>query len=271
MASGEPMQRYYERDRERDRLADGLGQLEFERTIEIMGRTFPSAPAVIADIGGGPGRYTDWLIEHGYQVIHRDIVPHHVDQVAARYRSDDRVATAVGDARDLDVADTSVDATLLLGPLYHLADPDDRAQVVAEAVRITRPGGRVYAAAIGRWAARIMGVLVERQFLDYPASIAAVEEVERSGVLPPVFDAAFTGYTHTLAEFQAEFDVPGLNLEAVVAIESIASAFTTEDIADRLSDETHRTVLMDSLRALETVPDLMGASSHLLAVALVTP
>jgi len=71
MASEEEMQAYYEQDRERDRLANGRGELEFIRTIEIIARTLPAAPAVVADIGGGPGRYTDWLIEQGYKVVHR--------------------------------------------------------------------------------------------------------------------------------------------------------------------------------------------------------
>jgi hypothetical protein len=40
---------------------------------------------------------------------------------------------------------------LLLGPLYHLADRDDRVQALREARRIVRTDGAVYAAAISRW------------------------------------------------------------------------------------------------------------------------
>jgi hypothetical protein len=59
---------YYERGEERDRLSDGRGQLEFIRTTEIVARRLPPAPAVIADIGGGPGRYALWLASFDYQV-----------------------------------------------------------------------------------------------------------------------------------------------------------------------------------------------------------
>jgi hypothetical protein len=31
-------------------------------------------PAVVADIGGGPGRYALWLASLGYQVEHRDLM-----------------------------------------------------------------------------------------------------------------------------------------------------------------------------------------------------
>src|ERR1700739_3224488 len=72
---------YYERGEERERLSDGRGQLEFIRTTEIVARRLPPAPAVIADIGGGPGRYALWLASLGYQVEHRDLMPLHVSQL----------------------------------------------------------------------------------------------------------------------------------------------------------------------------------------------
>jgi hypothetical protein len=66
---------YYERGMERERLSDGRGDLEFTRTTEIVVRRLPAAPAMVADIGGGPGRYALWLASLGYQVEHRDLVP----------------------------------------------------------------------------------------------------------------------------------------------------------------------------------------------------
>ena len=46
------IQAYYERGEERDRLAAGVGRLEFIRTTEIVRRRLPAAPALVADIGG---------------------------------------------------------------------------------------------------------------------------------------------------------------------------------------------------------------------------
>jgi hypothetical protein len=54
---------YYERGMERERLSDGRGDLEFTRTTEIVLRRLPAAPAVVADVGGGPGRYALWLAD----------------------------------------------------------------------------------------------------------------------------------------------------------------------------------------------------------------
>src|SRR5215469_778435 len=90
---------HYMRGLEADRLvADGPGMLEFARITEIIDRRLPSAPAVVADIGGGPGRYTAWLAGRGYRVEHRDLIPMHVEQARAATNGSPLVRAEVGDA-----------------------------------------------------------------------------------------------------------------------------------------------------------------------------
>jgi SAM-dependent methyltransferase len=130
---------HYARGEERDRLQSPFGQVEFARTCEIVERALPLAPAAVADVGGGPGRDSLWLAERGYAVHHRDLVPLHVEQVtadavAAGLDIDSRVA----DARGVDLDDGSVDAALLLGPIYHLPTMDVRVGALAEAARAVR-------------------------------------------------------------------------------------------------------------------------------------
>jgi SAM-dependent methyltransferase len=112
---------YYARGEERERLAQSRGVVEFERTKELVLRRLPGPPSVVADIGGGPGRYSLWLAGRGHRVEHRDLVPLHVEQLRAEAGPGPGIRTAVGDARDLDLGDAAVDAVLLLGPLYHCA------------------------------------------------------------------------------------------------------------------------------------------------------
>jgi len=82
----------------------------------IVLRALPPAPAVVADIGGGPGRYTLWLADLGYHVQHRDLAPTHVEHV--RSLAPRTVDSEVGDARSLDLQDASVDAVLLFAPAF---------------------------------------------------------------------------------------------------------------------------------------------------------
>ncbi len=267
MTDGPAMQAYYGRDLERDRLATGVGRVELIRTIEVVGRTLPEPPATVADIGGGPGRYTDWLVAAGYSVIHRDVVAHHVEQVLDRHgRGVDAVVdAAVGDAMALDLDDGSVDAVLLLGPLYHLATRADRLTALGEAVRVARPGGVVYAAAISRWAVRLHGIVVSGLHREFPAVLDTIDELERTGRIEPVTDGGFSGYAHTPDQLREELEAAGLVIESLVALEGLSFAF--DDVDERLDDPDERAVLLEALRTLESVPDLMGLGIHLLATA----
>ena len=103
---------------------------------------WPAAPAVVADIGGGPGRYALWLASLGYQVEHRDLMPLHVEQLAADTAGVTGIHTAVGDVRDLDLPDASVDAVPLLGPLYHLLERAERVGALRECARSSGRAGR---------------------------------------------------------------------------------------------------------------------------------
>lgn len=253
---------YYAQGRERDRLLSGVGAVEFARTVDILTRSVPATRAVIADIGGGPGAYTDWLVVLGHHVIHRDVVPGHVDQVKERHGA--AVDTAVGDARELDLSEESVDAVLLLGPLYHLPQEIERLRALQEAHRVVRRGGVVYAAAISRWAPRLQGVLVNRVHEKYPEILRLLDDMEQSGWMEPLEPGGFNGYAHTPDQLRGEVEASGLVVEQLLAIEGLS--FALPDLDEHMADEAKRSLLLDCLRAVESEPSLLGASPHIMAV-----
>ena len=150
--SSDDVVRFYEEEYcEADRLVtSGQGRLEFLRTQRLIERQLPRRRLRIADIGGGPGVYASWLASLGHDVDLLDPVAGHVRQALARPPQPGSLRASIGDARNVGLDDASVDAVLLLGPLYHLPEAADRAQALAEAFRIVRPGGVVFAAAISR-------------------------------------------------------------------------------------------------------------------------
>jgi SAM-dependent methyltransferase len=258
------MQAHYEQGSEQDRLDSPFGVIEFTRTQEIVLRALPPAPAVIADIGGGPGRYALWLAGMGHAVEHRDIAQGHVQLLSEL--APDGVRSRWGDARTLDLGEESVDAVLLLGPLYHLTARDERVTALRQAARIVKPGGPVFAAAISRWAPRLHGLVAQRLYEDYPQMHDAVAEVERDGVLPPLYEGAFTGYTHRPHELREEVMEAGLTLVDLVAVEGIA--FALSDLEDRVRSKPALDVVLDAARAVERAPEMLGLGPHLLATAL---
>jgi ubiquinone/menaquinone biosynthesis C-methylase UbiE len=259
---------YYERGFEAPRLTTGPNQIEFARTQDILLRTLPPPPAVIYDVGGGAGVYACWLARRGYAAHLVDIMPLHIEQARAASRAQPAAQLAsftVGDARRLDRADASVDAVLLLGPLYHLTERADRVTALREAARVTRPGGVVCAAAISRHASALDGLL--RGFLTDPTFRAILQEDLRSGQHRNLADQPSyftTAYFHQPHELRAEFEAAGLDHAQTVAVEGPAGVIA--NAWERWDEQEWRERVLDLLRELETEPALLGASPHLLAI-----
>ncbi|SDF35747.1 Methyltransferase domain-containing protein [Blastococcus aurantiacus] len=258
------MHAYYDRGHESARLDSPFGMVELLRTQEIVLRALPPAPAVVADIGGGPGRYALWLAESGYEVEHRDLVQRHVDELAVH--APESVRTKHGDARALDLPDASVDAVLLLGPLYHLGERAERVLALQEAARVVRPGGPVFVAAISRWAPRLHGLVAQRLYEPHPRMREVVDRAERDGGLEPAHEGGFPAYTHRPDELRAEVLDAGLTLRDMVAVEGIA--FALGDLDQRVATAADLEVVLEAARAVERVPELLGLGPHLIATAV---
>lgn len=265
--------RHYETVAEAERLSQGTGPLELARTQELLRRYLPPPPAAVLDVGGGPGVYACWLAQQGYEAHLIDLVPRHVEQAlrASREKSGAQLASAaVGDARKLERSDGSVDGVLLLGPLYHLTEREDRIRALREACRVVRRDGVVLAVAISRFASLLDGLV--RGYLDDPEYAPIVERDLRDGQhrnlteKPAYFTTAFFHHPDELA---AEVQEADLQHEATLAIEG--PAWLLQNFDAHWNDPLRRERLLKALRALEKEPSLLGASAHLLTVARKTP
>jgi SAM-dependent methyltransferase len=260
---------HYDAGIELPRLAQGAGQLEFTRTCEIIRRHFPPPPAVVLDVGGGPGVYACWLARVGYEVYLVDPVPLHIEQAreASRRQPDHPLAgAAVGDARRLDRLGGSTDAVLLMGPLYHLTERDDRLAAWREARRILKPGGVVLAAAISRFASTLDGLRLG--LFDDPAFAAIAEQDLRDGQhRNPTGDPRYftTTYFHRPEELRVEAEETGLSHQTTLGVEG--PGWLLQDFDRWWEDEVRRQRLLAVARALEAEPALLGVSAHLLTVA----
>lgn len=252
---------YYHAGKEADRLQDPWGRLEFERTCRLLLESLPPAPAQIADIGGGPGTYAAWLAERGYQVQLVDLMPEHVDEARRRLAGYGGCQARVGDACKLPLAEQSCDAVLLMGPLYHLLETEERGQALAEALRVLRPGGLLFATAISRFAYLLKGLWT--RFFDEPDFVELVQsELEDGRHLNPPGRTWFTSaYFHRAEELQTEVRAAGFVQAEVAGIEG--PAWLMPNLAE-VQQRDFAWPLLDILAAIQHEPEMKGISTHLL-------
>lgn len=260
---------HYESGREAYRLSKGVNKLELVRTQELLNRYLPLPPAVIFDVGGGSGIYACWLAQQGYEVHIIDALPLHIEQAhrASQAQPDRPLASAaVGDARQLDRADTSVDIVLLMGPLYHLIERSDRIAALRETHRILKSGGLVFAVGISRFASSLGGLF--KGHLDDPEFVAIVQQDLAVGQHrnPSNHPAYFTtAFFHHPEELKAEVEEAGLSFERMLAIEG--SGWLLQNVEEHWGEPSRRERLLQSIRWLETEPSTLGMSSHIMAIA----
>jgi SAM-dependent methyltransferase len=258
---------HYASGYERGRLSRFAGVLEYARTQELIRRYAPPAPAVVYDIGGGTGPYAFWLGDLGYQVHLIDILAVHVELAQQEAQHHLPLASIeLGDARQVQRADGSADVVLMLGPFYHLVEQEDRLRAQREALRVLRPGGIFFAAAISRYASLMDGLF--RGHLDDPVFVEIVRNDLATGQHrnptnhPDYFS---TTYFHAPQELQQEVKMAGFTQVETFAVEG--PAWLSQRVGNHWENEERRERVFEAIRWIEQDPQMLGMSAHHLVVA----
>jgi ubiquinone/menaquinone biosynthesis C-methylase UbiE len=261
--------KHYDSGVERNRLLSvGSNSLEFYRTKEIIERFLSQKRITIIDVGGGPGRYSFWLASKGHNVHLVDIVPLHIRQAKkAQERSRVRLASiTLGDARDLDFEERVADMVLLFGPLYHLVRKRERLKALAEAHRVLKPGGLLFAAAISRFTSALDGS--NHGFIGDPAFMRIVKRDLKTGQhrnpknVPEYFTTSFFHLPRQLQEEIVQAGFKSTNMYALTGF-----AWLLHRLKQYWTRPVLRNRLLSILRELEQEPSMIGVSDHILATA----
>lgn len=256
--------RYYESGQEAERLESPFSRWEKIRTLDLLDRFLPRAPALVLDVGGGAGAYTFPLAERGYVVDLVDPVPLHVEQAQQRAAMDQRAPRSfqVGDARAIPGEDGTADAVLFFGPLYHLTESNERLKAICEAHRVLRAGGVLLAVAISRFASALDGIA--RGLIRDPEFVRIVEQDLKTGQHRNEtgnLDYFTTAFFHHPDELKMELTEGGFPNPSLCAIEgplwTVPESGTTEQ----------QERLMATMRELENEVTLIGASAHVMGIA----
>lgn len=152
MDTGHVIESYSLYDEEGRLTRSSTHRIEFMTTITLLER-FIRPGMKLLDAGAGTGRYAFYYAEQGCRVTALDLVPKHVESMQRKAAESPAlpIRTYAGNAVNLACeADESYDVVLLLGPLYHLPEPEDRKACIREALRVLKPGGVLAAAYINK-------------------------------------------------------------------------------------------------------------------------
>ncbi len=259
--------RYYDRFQEESRLAAGPGELEFERTKEILLRHLPAPPARIVDVGGAAGVYSLWLADTGYDVHLVDTSERLVHEARQRSAKAARPVTkfSVSDARELPDEDESADAVLVMGPLYHLTRRADRVAALSEARRVLREDGLVAVAAISRCASTLDG-LARELTLD-PRFVAIRDRDLLDGQHRNDGDNTTyftTAYFHRPDDLRDELVDAAFDDPRVLGVEG--PGWLMSDFGERWADPLRRAEVLRAARVLEREPSIVGVSAHMVGL-----
>lgn len=169
METKEALTQYYSGYDEDGRLRSQHGLVEYLTTMRYIER-YLRPGMEIAEIGAGTGRYSHSLARMGYHVDAVELVEHNIEVFQANTQPGENVRIFQGDARSLAMLEAEhYDITLLLGPMYHLFTQEDQHRAMAEALRVTKTGGVIFAAYCGNEATLVQycfqrGMLREERY-----------------------------------------------------------------------------------------------------------
>jgi ubiquinone/menaquinone biosynthesis C-methylase UbiE len=258
---------FYTQSSEETRLQLGLGPLEFERNKDIISRYLPKLKGVVADVGGGPGHYAEWLSAKGHEVILIDPVPKHIQQAEKRAKKSKHVFKAVlGEAGHLPFANGSVDVVILHGPLYHLQEQKARLAALHEAKRVLKKGGIVLGFAI-TYSATLVAAL-QSSMIHHKDIFAMCKEELLTGKhnAPASFPGILaSAYFHRPSQLQEEFEISGLKKIALLAVEGMI--WMDQKYFESWAIPEKKQQLLELLKITENHSELLCFSPHMVLIA----
>lgn len=239
-------------------------QLEQDITWRHLENYLPSQGSIL-EIGAGTGRYTLELAKRGYAVTAVDFSSKLLEKCRVRIVEEgltEKVRLIVADARDLGEVETEeFDAVLLMGPLYHLVEQEDRETAISEAHRRLKPGGIIFSSFITRHG--ILGDLLKNlpQWIEGQAEVRSIIEHGSNPENPR--KGEFRGYFACVSEVSPLHESLGFETLAVAGVEPAISA--DDESYNRLEGK-ERKLWLDLLYEVSPEKSTIGSSRHILYI-----
>ena len=248
---------FYNQYNEDDRLKRRTGQVEYLTTSKYIHNCIKPTDKII-EIGAGTGAYSIPLAEEGYDVTAVELVENNLNVLKSKITPKMKINAYQGNALDLSrFEDNSFDVTLVLGPMYHLFNRQDKIKALSEAKRITKSGGYILVAYC----------MNEATIIQYAFAHNKVDDLKKRNMIAKSW--------HCKSEEKEIFDlvriedINSLNkevgLKRIKIIASDGAAHYQRELLEKMSPRTFKNWMSYHLSTCERM-DLIGATNHSLDI-----
>lgn len=258
------LENFYNQASEETRLNEGMGMFEFERIQTLIEKYLPKTAATIIDVGGGTGKYSEWLAKKGHNVHLVEPVSKHIQLAKNRANKlKNKFNAILGEARNLELNNDFADVVILHGPLYHLQQKEDRALAIQEAKRVVKNDGIILGFAINYTASTLAGLL--QGLIHEKAFLQLCKEELTTGVHNPPKEFPWLlaeAYYHQPQELKEEFEQQRLTYINTYAVEGI-TWLDKEYFVNMLTPKKKKN-LLELNQITENDPNLIALSPHMM-------
>ncbi|REC40897.1 class I SAM-dependent methyltransferase [Chryseobacterium sp. 5_R23647] len=255
---------FYNKASEETRLDKGMGIFEFERIKSLIEKYIPSTSSKIIDIGGGTGKYSEWLAKKGHEVHLIEPVPKHIKLAQNRANKlKNKFSVQLGESRKLEFKNNFADLIILHGPLYHLQKKEDRDLTISEAKRVLKNDGIILGFAINYTASTLVGLL--NGLIHKNSFFEMCKEELTSGIHNPPDNFPWLlaeAYYHKPEQLKDEFINQELTYINTYAVEGMAW-LDKEYFASMINNEKKKT-LLELIKITENDSYLLPFSPHMM-------
>lgn len=254
------LENYYANYDEEGRLASNHGQVEYLTTMKYIHDAIgDSRKKKILEVGAGTGRYSIALAKEGHQVDALEYTFHNLEIMNSKIVGISNITTHHGTALDLSrFEDEAFDITLVLGPMYHMYNDEDKKKVLEEAIRVTKKEGYIFVAYC----------MNEATMIQFTFKAGKIWELVENHMLTDDF--------HCISEEKDLFEMVRLeeidainanfiNIKRVKIVAADGATNYMRDCVDAMDDATFEMWMKYHLSICERM-DLIGATNHSLDI-----
>lgn len=243
--------------------------IEFTVNWHYMKKYLPESGHIF-DNGAGPGKYAMELAKEGYDVTLSDLTPQLVE-IAKEKANELSLSDSFRGFHSLnathleDISDETFDASLMLGPLYHLQEEEDRIAAARELHRVTKNDGVVFVAFQSRMRMLLTSLLSPNAWKPND-NMAAIERFIDEGTFNHADPGRFTGaYYYKVEDIKPFMESQGFETLDLIGSSNLG-ALITQEPKQYWIDRGEKDELINLLIRLAGNPSILGVSSHLLYI-----